>query len=268
MRQKILDWLWNIGTALVENVVPFILILLIGFLAIRIITRIADKIMAKSNLAKPAHGLIRSMVRITLYLVVCLMAASALGIDVTGIIALASVITLSVSLSIQNSLTNVIGGITLLYTKPFNPGDFVTIASESGTVQEVGMAYTKLCTTDNKIIYIPNNAVVSADITNYTVTGKRRLDLTFSASYDSPTQTVIKALYEAAKVPGVLEDPKPVAALIGYGESNIDYTLRVWTATEDYWDVNCAINEKVRETFQTAGIEMSYPQLNVRVEKS
>lgn len=267
MQKKIYEWLWDIGTALVENVVPFILILAIGFAAIKIITRITDKIMAKSNLAKPAHSLIRSLMRIALYLVVSLMAASALGIDVTGIIALASVVTLSVSLSIQNSLTNVIGGITLLYTKPFKPGDYVTIASESGTVQEIGMAYTKLCTADNKIVYIPNNAVVSADITNFTVTGKRRLDLTFFASYNAPTQTVIQALYEAAKVPGVLADQAPFAALVRYGDSNIEYTLRVWTATDDYWDVNWAINEKARETFQAAGIEMSYPQLNVHIEE-
>jgi small conductance mechanosensitive channel len=129
------------------------------------------------------------------------------------------------------------------------------------------MSYTKLMTPDNKVIYIPNSAVVSADIVNFTVSGTRRVDLTFSASYNAPTETVIKALYEAAKVPGVLSDPAPFASVSKYGDSSIEYVLRVWTKTNDYWDVNFAINEKVRETFRTAGVEMSYPHLNVHIEK-
>ena len=267
MLQKFLDWLWPIGTALVQRIVPFILILVVGLLLIKIITRIVDKALSKSKLEKAAHGLIKSLIRVVLILLVGLAAASSLGIDVTGVIALASVLTLAVSLSVQNALTNVIGGITLLYTKPFKSGDYVEIAAESGTVLEIGMSYTKLQTPDNKIIYIPNSAVVSADIVNFTVSGTRRVEIAVSASYNAPTQDVIKALYEAAKVPGVLSDPAPFAALKAYGDSNIEYILRVWTATDDYWDVNFAINEKIREAFRDGGVEMSYPHLNIHVEK-
>ena len=267
MLQKFLDWLFPIGTALVEKIVPFTLILVVGFLIIKIVTKIVDKALNKSKLEKAAHGLIKSLIRVVLVLLVGLAAASSLGIDVTGVIALASVLTLAVSLSVQNALTNVIGGITLLYTKPFKSGDYVEIAAESGTVLEIGMSYTKLQTPDNKIIYIPNSAVVSADIVNYTVSGTRRVEIVVSASYNAPTQAVIQALYEAAKVPGVRNEPAPFAALSRYGESNIEYTLRVWTATEDYWDVNFAINEKIRETFKAGGVEMSYPHLNIHVEK-
>lgn len=267
MPQKILDWLWGIGTALADRIVPFILILVIGLLIIKIVTRIVDKTLAKSKLEKAAHGLIKSLIRLVLLLMVGLTAASSLGIDITGVIALASVLTLAVSLSVQNALTNVIGGITLLYTKPFKSGDYVEIAAESGTVQEIGMSYTKLQTPDNKIIYIPNSAVVSADIVNFTVSGTRRVEITVSASYDTPTQSVLHALYEAAKVPGVLTDPAPFAALKSYRNSNIEYVLRVWTATDNYWDVNFAINAKIRETFRDGGVEMSYPHLNIHVDK-
>ena len=169
-----------------------------------------------------------------LYLLLGLIAASALGIDVTGVIALASVLTLAVSLSVQNALTNVIGGITLLYTKPFKSGDFVEIAAESGTVQEIGMSYTKLST---------------------------------PASYDAPTEAVINALYEAARVPGAMTDPAPFASVSKYGDSAVEYTLKVWTTSAAYWDVHFAINEKVRDTFKNAGVEMSYPHLNVHIEK-
>ena len=267
MMQRFLDWMWNIGTAMVDKIVPFILILVVGIILIKIIMHIINKALSKSNLEKAAHGLIKSLVRAVLYLLVGLIAASSLGIDVTGVIALASVLTLAVSLSVQNALTNVIGGITLLYTKPFKSGDYVEIAAESGTVQEIGMSYTKLLTPDNKVIYIPNSAVVSADIVNYTVSGTRRVDLAFCVSYDTPTQKVIQALYDAGKVHGALTDPAPFASVNKYGDSTVEYVLKVWTKTDDYWDVHFAINEKIRETFKKAGVEMSYPHLNVHIEK-
>lgn len=267
MLQKILDWLPNFGLTLAWRIVPFTIILLVGLIIIKIVTTITNRALSKSNLEKAAHGLIKSLIRAVLFLLVGLAAASSLGIDVTGIIALASVLTLAVSLSVQNALTNVIGGITLLYTKPFKSGDFVEIAAESGTVKEIGMSYTKLETPDNKIIYIPNSAVVSADIINYTVSGTRRVEILVSVSYDAPTQTVIQALYEAAKVPDVLADPAPFAALNHYGEHSIEYTLRVWTASDNYWTVHYAIHENVREVFQNRGVEFSYPHLNIHVAK-
>lgn len=267
MLDKFIDWLWSIGTAVVERILPFILILVAGFIIIRIILNILNKALQKSKLEKAAHSLIRSLVRVVLYLLLGLIAASTLGIDVSGIVALASVLTLAVSLSVQNALSNVIGGFTLLYTKPFKSGDFVEIAAESGTVEEIGMSYTKLITPDNKVIYIPNSAVVAADIVNFSVSGSRRVDLIISASYDDPTDKVIAALYEAAKVPGVWTDPAPFAAVNKYGESSIEYVLRVWTATDDYWDVNFAINEKIRESFRESNIQMTYPHLNVHLHK-
>ena len=264
---KIADWIWSVSTAVVERVLPFTLILVAGFLIIKLVLNILSKALEKSGLEKAAHSLIKSLDRVVLYLLLGLIAASKLGIDVTGIIALASVLTLAVSLSVQNALTNVIGGITLLYTKPFKSGDFVEIAAESGTVEEIGMSYTKLVTPDNKLIYIPNSAVVSADIVNYTVTCTRRVDIAISASYNASSEDVLKALYEAAKVPGVMTDPAPFAAVSKYGDSAIEYTLRVWTKAESYWDVHFAINQKIRDTFANGGIEMTYPHLNVHLDK-
>lgn len=267
MFSKLSGWLSALTAAVVGKIIPFLLILVVGFVLIRLIMSIINKALEKSKLEKAAHGLIKSLVRVVLYLLLGLIAASKLGIDVTGVIALASVLTLAVSLSVQNALTNIIGGFTLLYTKPFKSGDYVEIAAESGTVEEIGMSYTKLLTPDNKVIYIPNSAVVSADIVNFTVSGTRRVDLTVSASYDSPTETVIKALYEAAQVPGALTDPAPFAAVSKYDSSTVEYILRIWTRTEDYWDVSFAANEKIRKTFDSNGVVMSYPHLNVHIDK-
>ena len=261
------NWLISLGYALTSRIVPFLFIMVAGILIIKIVMRIVKKALEKSHLEKAAHSLIKSLIRSTLILLLGLIAASSLGIDVTGIIALASVLTLAISLSVQNLLTNIIGGFTLLYTKPFKSGDYVEIAAESGTVSEIGMTYTKLITPDNKVIYIPNSAVVAADITNYSVTGTRRVELKISASYDAPTETVLKALYEAAQVEGVMADPAPFAAVSTYGDHAIEYTMRVWTATADYWTVYFAMNEKVRQTFKDNGISMTYPHLNVHLDK-
>ena len=262
-----IEWLTHLATSIANRILPFLFIMIAGILIIKVVLKIVNKALDKSKLEKAAHSLIKSLIRTVLYLLLGLIAASSLGIDVTGIIALASVLTLAVSLSVQNLLTNVIGGFTLLYTKPFKSGDYVEIASESGTVDEIGMTYTKLITPDNKLIYIPNSAVVSADITNYSVTGTRRVDIAISASYDAPTEKVLDALYEAAKVDGVMADPAPFAAVTKYGDHAIEYTLRAWSTADDYWNVYFAMNEKVRTTFKDSGISMTYPHLNVHLDK-
>ena len=265
--KAIKGWAMGLLGSAANRIIPFLLILVVGIVVIRVIMSIVNRALEKSKLEKAAHSLIRSLIRTVLYLLVGLMAASSLGIDVTGIIALASVFTLALSLSVQDLLTNIIGGFTLLYTKPFKSGDFVEIAAESGTVAEIGMTYTKLTTPDNKVIYIPNKAVVSADITNYTVTGTRRVDLRIAVSYDCPSEQVIEALLEAGHVEGILTNPAPFAAVAEYGDHAITYTLRVWCATEDYWNVNFAINLKVRECFERNEISMTYPHLNVHLDK-
>ena len=254
------------GTA-VAKTVPAVLILAVGLLVIRIVMTIVKKLLDNTKLEKAAHGLVKSVVRVVLYLLLGLILAGSLGIDVTSIVALASVLTLAVSLSVQNLLTNVLGGFTLLYTKPFASGDYVEVAGKGGTVQEISMTYTKLATPDNKIISIPNSSVVSGDIINYTVAGVRRVDVNVRAVYSEPSQKVLDALLQAGTVDKVMLDPAPSAVITAYGESTIEYSLRVWTKTEDYWDVFFVINQKVKDTFDAQGIKMAYPHMHVYMEK-
>lgn len=264
---KILNWLSAAGNTALNRALSFLLILVVGLIIIRIVKTIVKKMLAKSKLEKAAHSLIKSVVSAVLYILLALMAASSLGIDVTGIVALASVVTLAVSLALQNSLTNLIGGFTLLYTKPFASGDYVEIAGQSGTVKEIGMAYTKLITPDNKLAQIPNASVVGSEIINYSCTGTRRVDVTVSAAYDVPVDKVIAALKEAASVEGILEDPAMVAVVASYGESAINYVVRVWCPTEIYWDVYNATVYNVKKIFDRDGLRMTYPHLNVHLDK-
>ena len=262
-----LNFLSSIGAFTLRTVLPAVIIAVIGILAIHLLMKLVAAGLEKSKLEKAAHNLISSVLRIVLYALLGLIVASSLGIDVTGIVALASVLTLAISLSVQNFLTNVIGGFTLLTTKPFASGDFVEIAGQSGTVMEIGMSYTKLCTADNKQVSIPNSAVVSAEIINFSVTGKRRVDITVSASYEASVETVLEALREAAQVSTALQDPGCFAGVKNYGESAIEYALQVWCATGDYWTTLFTVNQNIKAVFDGKGIKMTYPHLNVHLDK-
>lgn len=243
------------------------LIAAIGLLLIRLVGQFLDKALEKTKLEKAAYSLIKTLVKTVMAVLLALIVASSLGIDVTGIVALASVLTLAVSLALQNMLANVIGGFTLLYTKPFHAGDYVEIAGQSGTIQEVGIAYTRLSTVDNKFISIPNSSVVAAQIVNYSSADTRRVDVAVTASYDAPVATVEAALQAAAQVPGVLEDPAVFVSVTGYGDSAISYVVRAWCNSADYWDVHFAITHKIKEQFDANGIQMTYPHLNVHLDK-
>ena len=267
MFANIYDWFDLAVTFAAGKLLPMVILAVVGVLAIRIAMKLVQKGLEKSKLEKAAHTLILTACQVVLYILLALIVASGLGIDVTGIVALASVLTLAVSLSVQNLLTNVFGGFTLLYTKPFASEDFVEIAGQSGTVQEIGLAYTKLTTPDNKMISIPNSTVVSGDIVNYSITGTRRVDISVTAVYTEPSQKVLDALLQAATHDKVLLDPAPAAVIDSYGDSAVCYALRVWTKTEDYWDVRNAVLLSIRNIFDAQGIKMVYPHVHVYTEK-
>jgi len=256
-----------LATLLAGALLPSVIILVVGILAIRLLMKLVSTALGKTKLEAVACNLIKSLVQTLLYLLLGLIVAEKLGFDTTSIVALASVLTLAISLSVQNALSNVIGGFTLLYTKPFKSGDFVEVAGQSGSVQAIGLTYTKLATADNKIVSIPNSAVAAAEIVNYSVTGARRVDIAVTASYDAPLDAVLAALREAAQVDTRLQDKEPFAAVKNYGDSAIEYVLQVWCKTDDYWDTLFTVNKRIKELFDAKGIEMTYPHLNVHLDK-
>ena len=267
MFETIQEWLTDLGLGAASSILSAVLILLIGLLIIKILVSLVKKTLEKSRLEKAAHTLVLSLIRVALYILLGLTVASSLGIDVTGIVALASVLTLALSLALQNMVSNVIGGFTILSTSPFRSGDFVEIAGQSGTVEEINMTYTRLATPDNKHVSIPNSAVVAAQIVNYSAAPTRRVDIAVSASYDTPVQQVLDALVEAGTAEKVLADPAPMAVVIGYGDSAIQYNLRVWVKSADYWDVFFLVNQRVKTVFEERGVKMTYPHVNVHLDK-
>lgn len=261
------SWVGSLGGFTLDRLLPAFILLVLGILAVRIVVTILGSALKKTKLENAVIKLIKAVLRVVLYVLLLLMVASRLGIDVTGVVALASVLTLAISLAIQTALTNVIGGFTLLNTKPFVPGDFVEIAGQSGSVKEVGLTYTKLATADNKIVSIPNSAVVAAEIVNYSTAGTRRVEIALSVSYESDPERVLEALYKAVDMPSVLQDPAPKAGIRSYKDSAVEYVLFAWCNSADYWDVLFDANQNVKKVFADYGVEFTYPHMNVHMDK-
>lgn len=255
------------GSLFFKKLMGTVLVLVIGVLVIRVIMRLITAALEKSHLEKAAHSLILSLARAAMYVLLFLIAASQMGIDVSSIVALASVLTLALSLALQNMVSNLIGGFVILYTHPFHSGDYVEIAGQGGTVKEISMTYTVLATPDNRIISIPNSAVAAAQVVNYSSADSRRVELTVTASYDAPSQKVLDALVLAGTVDNALLNPAPSAVIVSYDDSAIRYSLRIWVKPGDYWDVYFQVNQRIKDVFDQQGIEMTYPHLNVHLDK-
>lgn len=260
---------FSVGTITATSVLRVILILIIGYFAIRLLMKMVDRLLERASALEALKVYIHSVVKVLLWFVLVIIVADALGVPITSLVALLSVAGLAVSLALQNTLANLAGGIMLLVTKPFTVNDYVEAGGVSGTVAAVDLSYTTIHTPDQKVIYVPNSELSATKIINYTALGQRRVDVAFTASYDAPTAAVKAAVQEVIDAtPQILSDPAPKTVLTAYESSSIAYAVRVWTRTEDYWDVYFAIQEQLREAFEKHHVEMTYDHLNVHlVEK-
>ena len=258
----------NLAHLTVSAVLRLVITVAVGLVAIHLILKVLDRLLERSKPMGRLRVYIHSAVKVVLLLLLGMMVVSALGVDVTGVIALFSVAGLAVSLALQNTLGNLAGGIMLLITHPFEAGDYIESDSVQGTVTGTDLVYTAVTTTDNKAIFIPNSQLAGAKIINYNRLGRRRIDATYSASYDAPTAVVKAALQEAVdRFPQLLDDPKPEIYLSQYGDSAITYLVRAWVGSKDYWSVYYGLQETVRDTFAAHGVEMTYNHLNVHMIK-
>ena len=256
----------NLGALTLTAALKAAAVLLVGLILIRVLLSLFDRACGRSEKLTPVSKQIRPVLKTLLGVVLALIVLSSLGVEVTSLIALLSVAGLAVSLALQNALSNLAGGIMILTAQPYRIGDFVSIAGTEGTVDSILLSYTRLVTPDNREIQIPNSTVAGATVVNYNRLGRRRVDLTFEASYDAPTEAVYAALREAVqRFPRILKDPAPETHLSEYGANSIRYVLRFWVSAANYWDVYWGVIEAVRETFAAHGVEMTYDHLNVHV---
>ena len=254
------------GSFTLERLLQLLVILVVCIVAVKILLVFVDKSITKLKVERSLHTFIKSTVRIVLWFLVILIMADAVGIPITSLVALFSVAGLAVSLSIQGILSNLAGGIMILVSKPFKVGDYIEAGTTGGTVADIGLVYTKLKTVDNKIIFVPNKDVSSAKITNYTSQELRRVDFTLSVDYAADVELVKKTLLEVIHQHSkALFTPDPVVRVNDYKESAVEYVVRVWCATDDYWDLRFDLLEQAKKAFDESGIELTYNHLNVHI---
>lgn len=251
----------------VNKLLMALLTLLAGFIVVKYLMKLVDKALKRSRTIDPAmHSMFKGLLKCLLYFVVVLMTAATVGISITSILALFSVVGLAVSLAVQGVLSNLAGGVIILSTKMFTLGDFIEADAISGTVQEITFLHTRLKSPDGKIIYVPNSLLHSARVINYTANGMRRVDVPVSASYDnSPAEVKAAILDLLYTLPTVQQEPAPAVTIDGYGDNAINYVARFWAKNEDYWPTRHAVMEGLYDNFKEHGIEMTYPHLNVHM---
>lgn len=257
---------FSIAGFTINRLLSALILLVICLLVVKVLLKALDRMLGRLSLDSNLCSVIRTTIKIILLFLVVLIIMSSLGISITSLVAVLSVVGLAVSLAVQNSLSNVAGGIQLLTSKPFKQGDYVEAGGVAGTVNTVGLFYTKIMTVDNKLVQIPNTEIASEKITNYTAEENRRVDLTFTTSYDAPVSTVKQTIQTVIGAhPKAQFTPEPFVRVSNYGDNAIEYTVRVWCATEDYWDLYFDLMEQVKAAFDQAGVEMTYPHLNVHM---
>ncbi len=259
--------LWdNLRNITASGVFSAVLAAVAGVIVVKVLLRVLDRALDRFQVDAPLQRLLRALLKGGLWSVAVIIVLDRLGVEVTSLIAVLSVVGLAFSLALQNFLSNVAGGMQLLASHPFSVGDFVEAGGCSGTVEEIGMFYTKLTTPDNRLVQLPNNTIVSANITNFSAQPTRRVELKLTASYDAPVDAVKEALARAAAAhPLTLADPEPMIRVEGYRDSAIEYVVRVWCANADYWTVYYDLLEEFKAAFDAAGIEMTYPHVNVHM---
>ena len=249
------------GNMAFDTIISGVITFLVCCIAIRIVKVVMNRALGRATkLDAPIKNLITKLITTLLWALTIIIVAGAFGINATSLVAVLSVAGLALSLSVQNLLTNFFSGIMLLIHKPFKEGEFV----EWG--DNIGFFNTVLNTPDNISMSRPNGDLTSAAVKNYSHEQNRRVDLTFSASYNEPTEAVKKAIEDAIAMDSrILADPAPFVRILSYDASSIKYVVRVWAKNADYWDVYFNLNEHVRDAFANNGVKMSYEHINVHM---
>lgn len=245
-----------------------IFVLIVGIKLVKVFVKFIKTSKKLNKLDESLRSFLSSFASILLYFVLIITVAMILGVPATSFITILASCGVAIGLALQGSLSNFAGGIMILLFKPFKVGDFIEASGESGTVVEISVVYTIILTGDNKRITIPNGTLTNSVIKNYSAEELRRVDMTFSTAYDCDIEKTKKVIAEViAKHPLALTDPEPFIRVSQHGDSALNYVVRVWCKSENYWDVNFDIIENVKVAFDKNGITIPYPQVDVHVSK-
>ncbi len=241
--------------------------MIVCIIVAKIVLSLTNKAVKKMKLEPTANKFVGSLIHVVVYAVAVLVIAGTLGVDVTSLVAIFSVVGAAFALAAQNTLANFFGGILLLVSKPLLAGEYVVTTGGEGVVQEVGLLHTNFLMPDNRVVVVPNNTIVSGVIVNCSRGGTRRVDLNFSISYDADMESVKRVIVEVMEAnPMVLREPElPFARVTAFGESAVTYTARFWCKGSDFWPVQYDLLEQTKMALDKAGIEIPYNHLNVHM---
>lgn len=254
----ILDW--TLRTAIA------VAIFFVGRFVAQRITTLSRNAIQKSRIDDALAAFVGNLAYAGMMTVVIIAALNQVGIQTTSLIAILGAAGLAVGLALQGSLANFAAGIMILVFHPFKAGDFIEAGGTMGIVEEVEIFTTKLRSPDNKLVIIPNNQITSGNIINYSAKETRRLDLVIGVSYSDDLAKVKNTLASILQADTrILPEPEPTIGVLALGESSIDFAVRPWVKSADYWPTLFDLNQKIKETFDREGISIPFPQRDIHL---
>ncbi|PID26733.1 MAG: mechanosensitive ion channel protein [Candidatus Cloacimonadota bacterium] len=244
-----------------------IVIFIVGKFVARIISNFVGRIMEKKKMDTIIVQFVKKLVYIVLLIIVIMAALEKMSVNTTSFAAIIASAGLAVGLALQGSLSNFASGILLIILRPFKVGHFVEIGGEKGTVEEIHIFSTQIKSPDNKEILIPNGKVISGNIVNYSVKPVRRVDLLIGVSYEDDLKKVRKILTEVIEADErILKNPECTIGVSELADSSVNFVVRPWTKTENYWPLFFDLHEKIKIAFDENGISIPYPQRDVHIK--
>ncbi|EOW9231326.1 small-conductance mechanosensitive channel MscS [Vibrio cholerae] len=264
-------WLTNNSDLLIQygvNVISAILILFIGNLVVKGVAGSVANVLKKKEMDKAVVDFIHGLVRYTLFIIVLIAALSRIGVQTASVVAVIGAAGLAVGLALQGSLSNFAAGVLIVAFRPFKSGDYVEIGGIVGFVDSIQIFQTVLKSPDNKMVVVPNSAVIGGAITNYSRHETRRVDMVIGVSYKSDLQKTKRVLRETLeKDPRILKDPDMSIGVLTLADSSINFVVRPWCKTSDYWAVYFDSMQAIKEALDANGIEIPFPQMDVHLNK-
>ncbi|MBV7297812.1 small-conductance mechanosensitive channel MscS [Enterovibrio paralichthyis] len=264
---KAMTWLSSNQELMIQysvNIVTALVILLVGNWLVKKVAGSVAVVLKKRNLDQTVVDFIENMVRYVMFAIVLIAALGRVGVETASIVAVIGAAGLAIGLALQGSLSNFAAGVLIVTFRPFKSGDYVEVAGVAGLVESIQIFSTVLKTTDNKMVVVPNGTVISSPITNFSRHDTRRIDFVIGVSYKSDLQKTKEVLTRIVKADArVLPDPEPTVGVLALADSSVNFVVRPWVKTEDYWPAYFDLMQAIKEGLDQEGIEIPFPQMDV-----
>ena len=261
----LIDKLINASVDLGGKILGAIVIFIIGKILVNWANRLFAKLLQKRKVDASIQSFLKSIINITLLVLLFLAVIGQLGIELTSFAALLASVGVAVGMALSGNLSNFAGGVIILVFRPYKVGDYIEASTgASGTVSDIQIFHTVLTTPDNKVVFAPNGAMSGAVVTNYSKLDTRRVDFSFSVEYGSDFKQVRQILMDIIHADNrIMQTPEPFVELGALADSSVNITVRVWVKSADYWAVNFDMNKNVYATFNEKGISFPFTQITV-----